>query len=80
MGPPLGYDVNATKSWLIVKPAHEERARQLFPDINVTIDGHEFLGSFIGTAEATNTFVEDKITEWERISMRSVTLQHQSHS
>ena len=33
IGPPLGYDVNAGKTWLIVKPAHEERARRLFNDI-----------------------------------------------
>ena len=54
------------KTWLIVKPAHEERARRLFNDIHITTDGHEFLGSFLGTREATQKFVNDKITEWEK--------------
>jgi hypothetical protein len=66
VGPPLGYDVNAGKTWLIVKPAHEERARQLFTDIKITSDGHEFLGSFLGTREATEQFVSNQITEWEK--------------
>ena len=67
IGPPLGYDVNAGKSWLIAKPEYIDQARELFPDIrNITVDGHEFLGSFIGTTDATDMFVKKKIDEWER--------------
>ena len=63
-GPPLGYFPRADKSWLIVKPEHAERGRQLFIDVNVTEVGHEFLGSFIGSHEGTVKFVESQITDW----------------
>ena len=36
------------------------------PDITVTTDGHRALGSFIGTPEATDAFVREKVSEWER--------------
>ena len=49
-----------------MKPIHLERAKLLFPDINVTTDGHKALGSFIGTPEAINAFVREKVLEWER--------------
>ena len=66
-GPPLGYFPKAAKSWLVVKPEHAERGRLLFPDINVTAEGHKFLGSFIGSHEATTKFVEDQIRdEWTK--------------
>ncbi len=64
--PLIGYYPNAKKTWLIVRPAHQERAQQLFPNINVTAKGHEFLGSFIGTSESTNAFVKQKIAKWEK--------------
>ena len=64
-GPPLGYFPNASKTWLIVKPEHRARAEELFQDINIT-DGRKFLGSFIGNAERTAMFVEEKIKEWEK--------------
>ena len=65
-GPLFGYFPRSDKTWLIVKPIHLARAKLLFPDINVTTDGHVALGSFIGTPEATNTFVREKVLEWER--------------
>ena len=65
-GPLLGYYPNAPKTWLIVKPDHLDRAQELFPGINVTTDGHRYLGSFIGTAEATKAFVEEEIAKWEK--------------
>ena len=46
--------------------AHEEHARALFPDIKITTEGRKFLGSFIGTQEATDLFVKEKIKEWEK--------------
>ena len=65
-GPLFGYFPEATKTWLLVKPAHEERARALFPDIKITTEGRKFLGSFIGTQEATELFVKEKIKDWEK--------------
>ena len=64
-GPLMGFYPNASKTWLIVKPEHEERARALFPDINVTSEGRRCLGSFIGNEAATRKYVKDQIEEWK---------------
>ena len=48
-GPLFGYNPKSSKTWVIVKPEHEEKARNLFPDVNVTSIGRRYLGSFIGT-------------------------------
>ena len=52
------------KSWAIVKPQFLENARSVLKDLNVTTEGHEYLGSFIGTEEATAHFVDEKVKEW----------------
>ena len=65
-GPPLGYFPYPLKSWLITKPAHLLRAKELFPDVKVTTAGHEYLGSFIGNEESTKKFVDEKILEWTK--------------
>ena len=65
-GPLFGYFPEATKTWLVVKPAYEERARELFPDIKITTEGRKFLGSFIGMPEGKEKFVKEKIQEWEK--------------
>ena len=49
-----------------MKPEHLLQAQQLFPDVNITTDGHAFLGSFIGAPEATEKFVNEKIDEWSK--------------
>ena len=40
-GPKLGYNPNASKSWLVVKPQAEEKAREIFggTGINITTKG-----------------------------------------
>ena len=65
-GPAYGYFPYAPKTILFTKLAHLEQAKHLFPDINITTDGHRTLGSFIGTLEATDAFVSEKVSEWER--------------
>ena len=62
----MGYFPNAKKTWLIVKPEHANRASLLFPDINVTSEGHPYLGYFFGNLASTINFVEDKINEWKK--------------
>ena len=32
----------------------------------MTMDGNRVLGSFIGTPEATEAFVSEKVSDWER--------------
>ena len=63
-GPPLGYFPHAAKTWLITKPEHYERAMQVFSDVNVTTEGHAFLGSFIGSSAGAQKFVDDQVKEW----------------
>ena len=63
-GPLIGYFPNAGKTWLITKPEFHEQAKILFPDVNVTVDGHKYLGSFIGSKAATVSFVEEQVKEW----------------
>ena len=49
-----------------MKPEHLTQAQQLFLGMNITVDGHEFLGSYIGTPEATEQFVNGKIDKWSK--------------
>jgi hypothetical protein len=41
-----------------------DEAKRLFPTLNITDIGHKYLGSFIGTEEGKEKYVEDKIEEW----------------
>ena len=52
-GPPKGGFPKGSKSWAIVKPQFAEIAKSVLKDLNVKTEGHEYLGSFIGTEEAT---------------------------
>ena len=65
-GPPLGYFPNGGKTWLVVKPEFLDEASLLFPDINVTAEGHKYLRSYIGTEQGTQKFIEQKITDWTK--------------
>ena len=65
-GPIFGYFPNSSKTWLIVKEQHLKRAKQLFPDTNVTTEGHKYLGSYIGSEDGTRKFVEKQIEDWSK--------------
>ena len=36
----------------------------MFSDIKITVEGHKYLGSFIGSDEGKCTFVENEVKEW----------------
>ena len=63
---PLGYLPNTNRTWLIVKPEHLQRAKEMFPDFNITADDHKYLCSFIGNAEEVVKYVEKQIEEWSK--------------
>ena len=65
-GPEVGYQPNARKSFLIVKPEYYERAVHLFSDSDVVIapEGQRHLGAAIGTADFRKEFVQEKVNEW----------------
>ena len=52
-GPLLGYNPQAGKSWLVVKEHLLEEARVIFAtsNVNITVEGHEYLGGFVGSTD-----------------------------
>ena len=65
LGPLLGYNPKASKSYLIVKEL--EAARPLFKDtrINITIEGHKYLGGVIGQERFKEVYVGKLISKWK---------------
>ena len=58
-GPEVGFHPEASKTWLIVKPEHENNEGiEEFSDVKKTNEGRPLLGSFIGTREGTLGFVK----------------------
>ena len=65
------YYPEASKSWLVVKPEAEERAREVFRDtsVKITTDGHKQLGAALGSSNFKVEFITKKVEEWtEEIS------------
>ena len=60
-GPLLGYHPNASKSWLVVKPIEEEKARQIIEgtNIKVTTEGKSYLGGYIGSESGNANYAKD---------------------
>uniref|UniRef100_A0A146KS76 Uncharacterized protein n=1 Tax=Lygus hesperus TaxID=30085 RepID=A0A146KS76_LYGHE len=64
-GPKWGYYPEPAKSYLIVKPGLEERAAEVFQDLNIQIvQSHRYLGGTIGPLSAQEEFVSGKVAEW----------------
>ena len=58
-GPEIGFYPEPSKTWLIVKPEHENNEGiEEFNDVKKTNEGRPLLGSFIGTREGTLGFVK----------------------
>ena len=74
IGPSYGYHVNPTKCWLVVSPGKIQEARTIFDGlpINITDEGHQLLGSAIGTDDFVHGFVDAKcsgyVGEIERLT------------
>jgi hypothetical protein len=65
-GPKYGYYPKASKSWLIVKPQYEEKAKELFnnTEVQITTSGHEHLGAALGSNQFKTEYIESKVSEW----------------
>ena len=65
-GPLLGYHLNASKSWLVVKPDMEESAIAIFndTDIRITTEGRKYLGGYVGTASGKEQYVSSLVDSW----------------
>ena len=73
-GPKIGYNPQPTKSWLIVKPQFEAKARQLFMGSNIQIStrGERHLGAVIGNTEFKQHYCQKLTRKWqEELSMLS---------
>jgi hypothetical protein len=64
VGPKLGYYPSGSKSWLVVKPIKEEKARQIFRDTNikVTTEGRSYLGEYIGSESGQSKYADELVS------------------
>ena len=64
-GPYLGYYVNESKSWLIMKKEYMQIANETFRDFNIKIItyGHRHLAPVVGSNENKEVFVFAKVSE-----------------
>ena len=62
----MGYYPNASKSWLVVKPEHLQKAEQIFEgtNIQITTDGKKHLGATIGSEEYKADYIQAIVEEW----------------
>ena len=78
-----GYHPNASKTHLVVKAEHIERARELFADteINITAEGKRHLGAVVGSRSYTEEYVAGKVEKWsEEIKKLAHIAQTQPHA
>jgi hypothetical protein len=83
IGPSFSYYPNASNTHLIVKPPHLSSAMELFrgSSVNIFDQGHGYLGSLIGTTSYIETFVSNKVREWEKeLLLLSFFAESQPHS
>ena len=61
--PLLGYNPEADKSWLVVKEHLLEEARVIFAtsNVNITVEGHEYLGGFVGSTDGQMEYARKKV-------------------
>ena len=66
MGPKYGYFPLPTKTVLIVKKEHEEKARKIFDKtgICITTEGERLMGAVIGSYEFKINYVQNKVAKW----------------
>ena len=65
-GSKYGYNINPSKSVLLVKPRFLELARELFANTGVDIrtDGYRHLGAGLGTDQFCSEYVSQKVASW----------------
>ena len=86
VGPRYGYFPNATKTILIVKKTVLTDARTIFGDcdIQVTAEGHHYLGGVIGTPAFEQLFLRRKVDGWiddlKTLSLFAKTQLHASYA
>jgi hypothetical protein len=66
IGPDYGYRVNDKKTWLVVKKGLLLQAKEIFEgtNVNITDDGHHYLGTPLGCQCFIEKYVEEKVSRW----------------
>ncbi|XP_064391050.1 uncharacterized protein LOC135338886 [Halichondria panicea] len=66
IGPAFGYFPNPSKTWLVTKQNHHDRATNIFAGsgVNVTPEGRPYLGAAIGSREYIAEYVNTKVQLW----------------
>ena len=66
LGPMFGYTPQPTKSWLIVKEQHQERAKEIFGGTNIQIStrGERHLGAVIGSEDFKREYCQKLCNDW----------------
>ena len=64
--PKLGYNPNASKSWLIVKPEVQTKAQEIFggTKINITTEKRKYLGGYIGSEDGWDEYADELVNSW----------------
>ena len=82
-GAGYGYHPNASKTVLVVKAEHKEKAMESFAGtgINITSEGKRHLGAAIGSRSYTEEYVSNKVKKWsDEIKQLAKIAQSQPHS
>ena len=65
-GPVFGYLPNPSKTWLVTKQRHFDKASLMFSGsgVNVTQEGRPYLGAAIGSQKYVEEYVNSKVQVW----------------
>ena len=66
LGPRYGYYPNASKTYLLVKPAFYNTVKTIFQgtEVNITSSGQRYLGAALGTDSFKEEYVKSKVSSW----------------
>ncbi len=66
VGPAFGYFPNSSKTWLVTKQNHLDRANNIFAGsgVNITPEGRPYLGAAIGSRKYIDEYVNTKVRLW----------------
>lgn len=65
LGPARGYFPEPAKSIFLGNPETSARAQEVLEEFNFRfLDGHRYIGGFIGTDEARDAWLQPQIQQW----------------
>ena len=65
LGPARGYFPEPAKSIFLVNSNDSDRAKELLDEFNFKfLDGHRYIGGFVGSDQAKQEWIEPQIQQW----------------